>query len=82
LLGGPLFALFAGDKPSLGPLLPVVLPFIEVPVVVELAAGPPDAELPPALLPAPLPALCAKAGEPKVSAATRVTKVTFIFMLL
>jgi hypothetical protein len=31
---------------------PVVLPFMESPVVVLLAAGPPAAELPPAVLPA------------------------------
>jgi hypothetical protein len=38
LLGGPAFGSFAGDRPWLGPLFPVVLPFIELPVVVELAA--------------------------------------------
>jgi hypothetical protein len=36
---------------------PVVLPFIEPPVVVPLAAGPPDIELPPA----EPPAFCARA---------------------
>jgi hypothetical protein len=59
LLGGPAFGSFAGERPWLGPLLPVVLPFIELPVVVELAACPPEAELPPAELPAPEPPLCA-----------------------
>jgi hypothetical protein len=44
------------------PLLPVVLPFREVPVVVELPAGPPEAELPPAEAPALFPGLCAKAA--------------------
>jgi hypothetical protein len=62
LLAGPAFGLLAGDNPWLGPLLPVVLPFMEVPVVVELAAGPPEAELPPAVAPAPLPALCENAA--------------------
>jgi hypothetical protein len=42
--------------------LPVVLPFCELPVVVELAASPPEAELPPAVAPALLPGLCEKAG--------------------
>jgi hypothetical protein len=60
LLGGPELAFpFALEGPSLGPLLPVVLPFIELPVVVELAACPPEVELPPAELPAPEPPLCA-----------------------
>lgn len=57
LLGGPAFGLFEGDMPWLGPLFPVVLPFIELPVVVELAACPPEAELPPAVAPAPDPPL-------------------------
>jgi hypothetical protein len=61
LLGGPAFGSLAGDSPWLGPLFPVVLPFIELPVVVELAAWPPAAELPPALEPAPEPPLWAKA---------------------
>jgi hypothetical protein len=65
LLGGPELALpLELEAPSLGPLLPVVLGFVELPVVVELAAGPPEAELPPAELPAPEPALCAKANDP------------------
>ena len=38
LLGGPLRRLLPAERPSLGPLLPIVLPFIELPVVVELAA--------------------------------------------
>jgi hypothetical protein len=59
LLGGPAFGSFAGERPWVGPLLPVVLPFIELPVVVELAAWPPEAELPPAELPAPEPPVCA-----------------------
>jgi hypothetical protein len=61
LLGGPLLTLLPGESPTLGPLLPVVLPFIELPVAVELAASPPEAELPPALLPAAVPGLCANA---------------------
>jgi hypothetical protein len=52
----------AGERPSLGPLLPVVLPFSELPVVVELAACPPEAELPPAVAPALLPGLLRKGG--------------------
>ena len=32
------------------PVLPVVVPFMELPVVVLLAAGPPACELPPAVL--------------------------------
>ena len=42
LLGGPISVRFAGESPSLGPLLPVVLPLSELPVVVELAACPPE----------------------------------------
>jgi hypothetical protein len=42
LLGGPMPVRFAGESPSLGPLLPVVLPLSELPVVVELAACPPE----------------------------------------
>ena len=43
------------------PELPVVLPFIDEPVVEPLAAEPPAAELPPALLPAVAPPACASA---------------------
>ena len=39
--------------------LPVVLPFIDAPVVVLVAAGPPACELPPAVLPDD----CARAKE-------------------
>src|SRR3954452_21305895 len=79
LLGGPAFGLFAGDRPSLGPLLPVVLPFIELPTVVELAASPPEAELPPAVAPAPLPALCEKAAvAERRSADAKLIVLTFI----
>ena len=42
LLGRPMSVRFAGESPSLGPLLPVVLPLSELPVVVELAACPPE----------------------------------------
>jgi hypothetical protein len=35
---------------------------MELPVVVELAASPPEAELPPAVAPAPLPGLCPNAA--------------------
>lgn len=76
LLGGPAFGLFAGDRPWLGPLLPVVLPFSEVPVVVELAASPPDAELPPAVAPEELPGLCANAAE--VATANVVAKTNVV----
>ena len=79
LLAGPAFGLFAGERPSLGPLLPVVLPFIELPTVVELAVSPPEAELPPAVAPAPLPGLCEKAvvAESR-SADAKVIDLTFI----
>jgi hypothetical protein len=79
LLAGPAFGLLPGDKPSLGPLLPVVLPFMELPVVVELAAWPPEAELPPALAHAPVPALWenAEVVESK-SADARVSGANFI----
>jgi len=78
LLAGPAFGL-PGDKPSLGPLLPVVLPFMELPVVVELAAWPPGAELPPARAPAPVPSLWenAEVVESK-SADARVSDANFI----
>ena len=64
--------------PWLGPLFPVVLGFIELPVVVELAAGPPDAELPPADDPAPEPALCASAAAGIARTAMIVIEVSFI----
>jgi hypothetical protein len=51
LLGGPFLKLLLGERPTVDPLLPMVLPFIELPVVVELAASPPAAELPPAVAP-------------------------------
>jgi hypothetical protein len=35
-------------SPELVPVAPVVVPFMEPPVVVPLAAGPPEEELPPA----------------------------------
>jgi len=79
LLAGPAFELLAGERPSLGPLLPVVLPFIEPPAVVELAACPPEAELPPADAPAPLPGLCEKAAVAESrSADAKVIVLTFI----
>src|SRR3954462_9659198 len=79
LLAGPAFGSLAGERPWLGPLFPVVLPFMELPVVVELAACPPDAELPPAVAPAPLPGLWAEAAVTQSeSAATRVAVVSFI----
>jgi hypothetical protein len=78
LLGGPAFGSFAGDKPWLGPLLPVVLLFMEPPVVVELAAGPPAAELPPADEPAPDPPLCANAVPEIASSVANVSAVSFI----
>jgi hypothetical protein len=56
-----LLKLLPGDRPTVGPLLPIVLPFIELPVVVELALEPPEAELPPAVAPAEDPGLWAKA---------------------
>jgi len=65
LLGGPRLGSFAGERPSLGPLFPVVLPFMELPVVVALAASPPEAELPPAVAPALLPGLCPNAAVPE-----------------
>ena len=78
LLGGPAFGLWAGDMPSLGPLFPVVLGFIELPVVVELAAGPPEAELPPAVDPAPEPALCANAAPDTATAVNNAIAAIFI----
>lgn len=82
LLGGPLLTLLPGDSPTLGPLFHVVLPFIELPVVVELAAGPPAAELPPALLPAAVPGLCAKATVPESAiAAAKVSVLIFMVVL-
>src|SRR3954451_4687455 len=79
LLGGPALGLLAGERPSLGPLLPVVLPFKEAPVVVELAASPPEAELPPAVAPALLPGLWeyAVVAQSK-SAAANVAVFSFI----
>jgi hypothetical protein len=65
--------------PSLGPLFPVVLGFIELPVVVELAAGPPAAELPPADDPAPEPALCANAAPEAAIAANNAIAATLIW---
>jgi hypothetical protein len=59
-------------------LFPVVLGFIELPVVVELAASPPDAELPPADEPAPVPALCANAATGNANAAMIAIEVSFI----
>jgi hypothetical protein len=59
-------------------LFPVVLGFIELPVVVELAASPPDAELPPADDPAPEPALCASAAAGNARAAMIAIEVIFI----
>jgi hypothetical protein len=59
LLGGPFRKLFDGDRPTVLPLLPIVLPFIELPVVVELPASPPAAELPPAVAADDDPGLCA-----------------------
>jgi hypothetical protein len=57
----------------------VVLPFNELPVVVELAACPPEAELPPAVAPAPLPGLCEKAAVVESSSAdANVIVVSFI----
>jgi hypothetical protein len=79
LLAGPAFGLLAGERPSLGPLLPVVLPFIELPVVVELAACPPEAELPPAVAPALLPGLWEKAAVAESrSADAKVIVLKFI----
>jgi hypothetical protein len=46
-------------------LFPVVLPFMELPVVVALAGSPPEAELPPAVAPAALPGLCPNAAVPE-----------------
>ena len=67
--------LLLGERPSLRPLLPVVLPLRELPVVVELAAGPPDAELPPAVAPAPVPADCANAAAGVASRASDTIRV-------
>ncbi len=78
-----MFVLLLGEMPSLRPLLPVVLPFNDVPVVVELAAGPPEAELPPADAPAPVPALCAnEAVVPSKMAATDMMRVFFMLVCL
>jgi hypothetical protein len=80
LLGGPAFGSLAGERPWLGPLFPVVLPLSELPVVVELAACPPEAELPPADDPAPDPPLCANAVPEIASAATNVSTVIFMWL--
>jgi hypothetical protein len=57
--------------------LPVVLPFMLLPVVVLLAAGPPACELPPAV-PA---AVCATASVPvKAKAAAKITVLIFILV--
>jgi hypothetical protein len=80
LLGGPALGSLAGERPWLGPLFPVVLPLSELPVVVELAACPPEAELPPADDPAPDPPLCANAVPEMASAATNVSAVTFMWL--
>jgi hypothetical protein len=56
-------------------VLPVVDPFVDEPVVVPLAAGPPAAELPPA---EPVP-LCASANEP-VSANAAPNAIVASFM--
>jgi hypothetical protein len=53
LLGGPAFGSFEEERPWLRTVVPVVLLFMELPVVLELAAWPPAAELPPADDPAP-----------------------------
>jgi len=55
--------------------LPVVLPFIDAPVVVLVAAGPPACELPPAVLPDD----CASARELVAArTAAKATVVNFI----
>src|SRR3954451_13861884 len=54
---------------------PVVLPFIEEPVVVLLAAGPPACELPPAVAPGD----CASASVP-VSANAPANNIVVSFM--
>jgi hypothetical protein len=58
-------------------VLPVVIPFVDEPVVVPLAAGPPAAELPPA---EPVP-LCASANEP-VSANVAANAIVASFMVV
>ena len=55
--------------------LPVVLPFIDAPVVVLVAAGPPACELPPAVLPDD----CARAKE-LVAARTAAKAIVVNFM--
>jgi hypothetical protein len=57
--------------------LPVVLPFMLLPVVVLLAAGPPACELPPAV-PA---AVCATASVP-VKAKAAANTIVVIFMVV
>ena len=60
-------------------MLPVVVPFVDEPVVVPLAAGPPAAELPPA---EPVP-LCASANEPvSANVAANAIVVSFIVVSL
>jgi hypothetical protein len=60
-------------------LFPVVLPFMELPVVVALAASPPEAELPPAVAPALLPGLCPNAAVPEsVSAVIKARVASLI----
>jgi hypothetical protein len=54
---------------------PVVLPFIDAPVVVLLAAGPPACELPPAVLPDD----CASAKE---LVAAKATAKTIVFSFI
>jgi hypothetical protein len=58
-------------------VLPAVVPFVDEPVVVPLAAGPPAAELPPAeLVP-----LCASANQP-VSANVAANAIVASFMVI
>jgi hypothetical protein len=78
LLGGPLRKLLLGERPTVDPLLPIVLPFIELPVVVELAASPPAAELPPAVAPADDPELCANADPSASDKAVAMTNINFL----
>src|SRR4051794_16289826 len=63
--------------PFIAMLSPVVLPLIEAPVVLLLAAGPPALELPPAVLAG----LCASANE-LVSANAVTSAIVFRLMVL
>ena len=74
-----LFGLVTGPVVVEPAVLPVMVPFVDEPVVVPLAAGPPAAELPPA---EPLP-LCASANVPEsANAVANAIVVSFMVVSL